>query len=142
MIPPEKNGKKTAVIGAGALGAVYAEKIFALDRNSISFIAEGARYDRLKKSGVIVNGEPCPIAVVKPEDINKPFDLVIVAVKHHHLPEAIKDIRQAVGENTRILSIMNCTSGQEFRQSPLAVRPLGALNLKRLRAGEWMATSL
>lgn len=104
MIAPIKN---IAVIGAGAVGAAYAEKIYALDSKSISFIAGRERYDRLKKSGVIVNREPCPIAVVKPEDIGRPFDLVMVAVKHHHLPEAIKDMRLAVGENTLILSLMN-----------------------------------
>ena len=44
--------KRIAVIGAGAMGSAYAEKIYAMDRESISFIAAGERYDRLKRSGV------------------------------------------------------------------------------------------
>ena len=105
--------KRTAVIGAGALGSAYAEKIYAMDRGSISFIAGGDRYDRLKSSGIIVNGEQCPVVVVKPEDITAPFDLVIVAVKHHHLPEAIKDMKQGIGRDTCILSVMNGIDSDE-----------------------------
>ena len=56
--------KRTAVIGAGAVGSAYAEKIFTMDRDNISFIAGGERYDRLKSSGIIVNGVHCPVAVV------------------------------------------------------------------------------
>ncbi|MBW1771542.1 MAG: ketopantoate reductase family protein [Deltaproteobacteria bacterium] len=105
--------KRIAVIGAGAMGSAYAEKIYAMDGESIFFIAAGERYDRLKRSGVVVNGKHCPIAVIKPEDIQTPFDLLIVAVKHHHLPEAIKDMKQGIGENTCILSVMNGIESEE-----------------------------
>jgi len=105
--------RRIAVIGAGAMGSAYAEKIYAMDDKSISFIAAGERYDRLKRSGVFVNGRHCPIAVIKPEDIQTPFDLLIVAVKHHHLPEAIEDMKPGIGENTRILSVMNGIESEE-----------------------------
>ena len=36
-----------------------------------------------------------------------PSDLILVAVKNHHLPEAIRDMMKAVGEGTHILSVMN-----------------------------------
>lgn len=105
--------KRIAVIGAGAMGSAYAEKIYAMDGDSISFIATGERYDRLKRAGVVVNGKHCPIAVIKPEDIQTPFDLLIVAVKHHHLPGAIEDMKPGIGENTRILSVMNGIESEE-----------------------------
>lgn len=110
MIPPIK---QTAVIGAGAMGSAYAGKIYAMDRDSVCFIAGGDRYDRLKRSGVVVNGEHCPIRVIKPEDIETPFDLLLVAVKHHHLQEALGDMKKGIGENTCILSVMNGIDSEE-----------------------------
>ncbi len=105
--------KRTAVIGAGAMGSAYAEKIYAADKDSVAFIAGGKRYDRLKDAGVIVNGKHCPIAVTRPEEIERPFDLILVAVKHHHLPGALRDMEKGVGENTRILSVMNGIESEE-----------------------------
>ena len=104
---------KVAVVGAGALGSAYGERIFAMDRHCICFVAGGERYARLKEHGVIVNGKPCPIPVIGPEDPGPPSDLVIVAVKHHHLPQAIEDMKNRIGENTCILSVMNGIESEE-----------------------------
>jgi hypothetical protein len=42
------------------------------------------------------------IAVVKPEEAT-PADLLIVAVKHHHLDQAIVDMKSAIGAHTIIV---------------------------------------
>jgi 2-dehydropantoate 2-reductase len=44
---------------------------------------------------------------MRPEERTPPSDLVLVAVKHHHLKQAIDDIANRVGEHTIILSVMN-----------------------------------
>jgi 2-dehydropantoate 2-reductase len=102
-----------ALIGAGAIGSYYASKIFDLDRDRISLIAGGKRYDRLEKEGFVINGRPFSIPIIRPGDEKRPADLIIVAVKHHHLPEAIRDIKNSVGEKTIILSIMNGIDSEE-----------------------------
>ncbi|MDD2541212.1 MAG: 2-dehydropantoate 2-reductase, partial [Desulfuromonadaceae bacterium] len=104
--------EKIAIIGAGALGSVYGSIFYDLDPASVFFIARGERYDRLKRDGVIVNGQHFSIAVVKPEECT-PVCLLIVAVKHCHLDSAIKEMKKAVGQTTTILSVMNGIDSEE-----------------------------
>lgn len=105
--------ERVAVIGAGAMGSVYAEKFFDMDKNCITLIAGGTRCDRLKEKGLIVNNKHFSLPVIRPEDKTPPFDLIIVAVKHHHLEEAIQDLKGRVGEGSLILSVMNGIDSEE-----------------------------
>lgn len=89
------------------MGAAYASRFYDLDPACIAFLASGERYQRLKLNGVIVNNKPYPINVLSPEDIGHPADLIIVALKHQHLASALPAIRNLIGDNTIILSIMN-----------------------------------
>ncbi len=77
--------EKIAIIGAGAIGASYASMFYNMSIDSVSFIAGENRYVRLKQDGIVVNGKRYDIPVYLPEHIPSPYDLVIVAVKHHHL---------------------------------------------------------
>ncbi len=108
--------RKVAIIGGGALGAVYASLLYDMDRDSVSFIASGERFERLRKSGVIVNGKTYPINVINSKDKKDkidPADLVIVAVKYHQLDEAIAEIANQVGKKTIIMSVMNGIDSEE-----------------------------
>jgi 2-dehydropantoate 2-reductase len=105
--------ERISVIGAGAMGAFYASKFFDMDKNCISLVAKGERYDRLKKKGLIVNNRYYSLPVIGPEEKSSPSDLIIFAVKSHHLREAIQDIKNRVGGNTLILSIMNGIGSEE-----------------------------
>jgi 2-dehydropantoate 2-reductase len=96
-----------AILGAGSLGAVYASRFYDLDPSCVSLVASGERYDRLKRDGVIINQRQYPIPVYSPQDAAPPADLIIVALKHHHLAEALPDLRNRVGDHTAILSVMN-----------------------------------
>jgi len=75
--------------------------------DSVSFIAGENRYVRLKQDGIVVNGKRYDIPVYLPEHIPAPYDLVIVAVKHHHFEKALSDLQGSVGEETTVLSFMN-----------------------------------
>ena len=105
--------ERVSVIGAGAMGAFYASKFFDMDRSCISLIARGERADRLMEQGLIVNNKHYSVPVVRPEDKAPPSDLIIVAVKHHHLPEAIQDVKNRIGESSLILSVMNGIESEE-----------------------------
>ncbi|GAF68361.1 unnamed protein product, partial [marine sediment metagenome] len=95
------------VLGAGAMGAAYASRFYDYDPGVISFVASGMRYERLKADGVVVNDQPYPIQVLSPEDSNPPADLILVALKHHHLQGALPDLKNFVNKKTILLSIMN-----------------------------------
>lgn len=99
--------KLIVVLGAGAMGAAYASRFYDLDPACIAFAASGERYKRLKHDGVVVNDQPYPIRVLSPQDAGPKADLVIVALKHQHLPTALPDLQNLVGEKTIFLSIMN-----------------------------------
>jgi 2-dehydropantoate 2-reductase len=96
-----------SVIGAGALGGAYASIFYDMDPHCVSFIASGDRFERLHREGLIVNGKHYNIPVYKPEDPLPPSDLIIVAVKHNQLIDAIHEIKLRVGQETTIISIMN-----------------------------------
>jgi 2-dehydropantoate 2-reductase len=104
---------RISIIGAGAMGAAYASMFYGMDPRCISFIANGERAARLKAEGLIVNGRTFSIPVITREDQVPPSDLVMVAVKNHHLPEALRDIKTVVGENTLFLSVMNGIESEE-----------------------------
>ena len=105
--------KKIAVIGAGAMGSVYAAKFFEMDKDRITLVAKGERYARLRTQGLTVNDRHYALPVIDVEEKAPSSDLIIVAVKHHHLPEAIQDMKNRVGDHTLILSVMNGIESEE-----------------------------
>jgi 2-dehydropantoate 2-reductase len=103
---------RICIVGAGAMGAFYAGRFFDLDPKSVFLIAGGERCARLRKGGLLINGNHYTIPVMRPEEA-APADLVMVAVKNHHLPAAVTDMRKAIGEKTCIISVMNGIRSEE-----------------------------
>jgi 2-dehydropantoate 2-reductase len=96
-----------SILGAGAIGATYAALLYDADPSCVTLVAGGERYERLTSQGLVVNGALYHIPVLRPEDRTLPADLVLVALKHHHLAQGVRDLRNRVGEGTLILSAMN-----------------------------------
>ena len=111
--PMKPSVDTVSIIGAGATGAAYASMFHTMDSGCITLIAGGERFERLAEEGLFVNGRHYPIPVVTPEDSRPPADLLIVAVKHHHIDKAIRDIKNMVGEKTVIMSVMNGIESEE-----------------------------
>ena len=101
-----------AILGAGALGAFFAQKFFTWNPASVSFIAQGERAQRLKTEGLLIQGVPYLIPVAEP-DASPPADLIIVAVKYHDLPHAISALQPYIGPTTLLLSVMNGLDSEE-----------------------------
>lgn len=97
-----------AIVGAGAMGAMYAAH-FAQAGIRTWLVASGERAERLRTSGLTVNGEPLRAEVVDTAgDVgDRTADLVIVAVKHQQLADAITEVAALVGERTTFLSVLN-----------------------------------
>lgn len=106
--------KTVAIVGAGAMGAAYASMFSDAGDFSVFFVAGGKRHQRLKEQPLTVNGKTYAIAAVQPEEVGEPADLVLVALKHHHLPEALPAIAALVGPETTILSVMNGLESEQI----------------------------
>jgi 2-dehydropantoate 2-reductase len=106
--------RHVAILGAGAIGASFAARFFDAPGFSTVLVARDERAERLSRDGLVVNGQAYHIPVIHPTATNPTADLVLVAVKHHHLPEAVHDLEQVVGEQTTILSVMNGLDSEEI----------------------------
>jgi len=103
-----------AIVGAGAMGAAYAAMFSDAGGFSVSFVARGERYRRLTQGPLTVNGKAYRIPVIDPETAPSPAQLIIVALKHHHLAGALEDIKSLVGPESIILSVMNGLESEEI----------------------------
>ncbi len=106
--------RSVAVQGAGAMGAYFAGKFYDTPGFSVNLIAQGERAGRLAREGLIINGRRYDIPVIDPESAGAQADLIIVALKHHHLAEAVHDLKNLIGPSTIILSVMNGLESEEY----------------------------
>jgi 2-dehydropantoate 2-reductase len=106
--------RNVAILGAGAMGAYFASTFFDTADFSTVLIARGSRLDKLKSKGLVVNGKPYAIPVIHPDEATAPVDLMIVALKDHHLEEAVHGLEKLVDDSTTIISIMNGLESEEY----------------------------
>jgi 2-dehydropantoate 2-reductase len=99
--------RNVAILGAGAMGSVLAWLFDQAPDLSVSVVAKGERYDRLRRDGLTVNDATFHVPVIHPDRVEAPADLIIVALKHHHLDEAVPYLRDLVGPETTLISVMN-----------------------------------
>ncbi|MFO7748916.1 MAG: ketopantoate reductase family protein [Desulfobacteraceae bacterium] len=109
-----KKIKKIAILGAGAMGAYFAGSFFNAKEFETIFIARGDRGEKLKAQGLVINRTPCYVPVIHPETADAPVDLIIVALKNHHLEQAAKDLEPFVDDSTTIISVMNGLDSEGF----------------------------
>ena len=102
-----------AIVGAGALGAAYGSALWTTRPDSVWFLADGERRERLNRDGVVVNDQHFAIPAFHPTKAPTP-DLVIVTVKYHQLAEAIELIKPCAGPQTLILSLLNGIDSEEI----------------------------
>lgn len=102
------------LIGLGAIGGAYGSRIMENCPESLQILADADRAERYGKSGVTVNGRLIPFRYITPEQVNEKADLILIAVKQHHLKQTIDNIRCLVGPDTIILSLLNGISSEEI----------------------------
>jgi len=105
--------RTVSLIGLGAIGAAYGSKLQEYLGDSFRVIANAERVSRYEKSPFEINGKEYRFHYITPEMDTEPADLVIVAVKNAELPQAIKDMKNHVGPNTIILSLLNGITSEE-----------------------------
>jgi 2-dehydropantoate 2-reductase len=94
------------IAGAGAVGAMLADKIAQKGGYDLSVFAEGERLIRYKKNGIIINGKTNHFKLSG--DI-APFaaDIIIFACKSYSLESLIAGVRPFTGQQTIMLSLIN-----------------------------------
>ena len=105
---------KIALIGAGALGVLYGSRLTeAFGNERVYFIADQERTARYKKTPFTCNGKICDFRYVEDTMKTKTVDLIIVAVKYTGIDQAVKSIRNFVGRETMIISLLNGIASEE-----------------------------
>ncbi len=130
--------RKVAIIGAGAVGSVFASRFYETPGFSTLLIARDERLEKLKRDGIQINGKLFHIPACRPDEAQGPVDLILVAVKHHQLEEALRGLDPLVGEETLFLSLMNGLESEETiaaRYGTDSVLPAISLQIDAVRSG-------
>ncbi len=103
--------KSAAIIGAGALGLLYAEQMKSCLGRNCFFLAGGDRYNRIKDGKFRINNRSEQFSVESAETFRngkrtKP-ELILVAVKNHHLTDIIPLLESAVTNDSIIIPVLN-----------------------------------
>ena len=104
--------QKVLIVGTGAIGASLASIIQKACPGCVYVLAEGERLERYRRDGFVVNGETLHFNLVPSLELAS-FDLIVVAVKYHHLSLSIEQMREYVGPRTIVLSLLNGISSEE-----------------------------
>ena len=103
--------KKILICGLGAVGLTYAVKF--QESCELKILVDKERKLRYENYPPIFNGETKVFEYILPEENIYIPDLIIIAVKSDGLKYAIKNIKNYIGENTLIISLLNGISSEE-----------------------------
>lgn len=104
-----------SIIGLGALGILFGNHLSKkMPKDDLTIIADESRIKKYEDTHLYCNGECCSFNYITPEEKYKSADLVIFAVKSVDLKTAINAVRNHIGKNTIILSLLNGISSEEL----------------------------
>jgi 2-dehydropantoate 2-reductase len=105
--------EKILIAGLGAIGSIYATTFKSLDFVDVKVLADESRIEKYKKNGLIFNEKRYDFDYVLPYPSDFKADLILIAVKANDLSQVIADIKNFVGENTIIVSLLNGITSEE-----------------------------
>lgn len=100
-----------ALIGLGAVGAIVAQQLQTVLGDKLQIVVDKKRKESYISKGIFINQEKMNFNYVTPDEL-KPVDFVIIATKNLQLEEALASIKNGVGDNTVILSLLNGISSE------------------------------
>lgn len=106
----DKGVNRVIICGLGAVGLTYANKL--KDVCELKILVDDLRLERFKQNPPMLNGEIVELDYITP-DKSWDADLIIIATKASGLESAISYIKNFVGVNTNIISLLNGISSEE-----------------------------
>lgn len=101
---------RVLVVGAGAVGGLFGARMAAAGRD-VTFLVRPGRAAALKQGGLRVTGALGDLSVapgvITADQVETPFDVVLLSVKAYGLDGAVADMARAVGPQTLILPLLN-----------------------------------
>ncbi|WP_199513658.1 ketopantoate reductase family protein [Nucisporomicrobium flavum] len=101
---------RTLVVGAGATGGYFGGRLAEAGRD-ITFLVRARRAAELAERGLRIHapaGESVvPARTVTADKLDRPYDVIVLAVKSYHLQQALADISPAIGTGTVIVPLLN-----------------------------------
>lgn len=102
---------RVLVVGAGAIGGYFGGRLLQAGRD-VTFLVRPGRAEQIRKNGFavrVLDQRPDELAVraIVSEQIEAPYDLVLVTCKAYDLESAMDGFAPAVGPETAILPLLN-----------------------------------
>ena len=97
--------KSVGLIGLGAVGALYAQRMLSTGAD-LRVIVDEARRERYMSEGVYINGVRVDFPYVTPKEA-EPVDLLLIVTKEGGLRAAMETAAGFVGDQTLIISLLN-----------------------------------
>jgi 2-dehydropantoate 2-reductase len=101
---------KILVVGAGAVGGYFGARLAQAGRD-VTFLVRPSRAQHLRNQGLSIlsphgdlNLQPKTITA---QELDRPFDIILLSVKAQALDQAIEDMAPAVGPDTMIYPALN-----------------------------------
>ena len=98
------------VVGAGSTGGYFGGRLAQAGRD-VTFLVRARRAAQLRETGLQIVSPHGDVTVrpnlVTADDIDAPYDAVLLAVKAYSLDAAINDFAAAVGPETAIIPMLN-----------------------------------
>jgi 2-dehydropantoate 2-reductase len=102
---------KVLILGAGAMGCLYGAAFHRAGSEVVFVDVNQPHIDAINANGLELETrsgtEDLPIPARRPEEIEAPFDLVVVFTKTFHTETALAGIKAAIGPETWLLSLQN-----------------------------------
>lgn len=105
-------GLRVLVLGAGGVGGYFGARLTEGGVDT-TFLVRPARRDRLLSGGIKIqsdffdDADVPTVKAITTEEIDAPFDVILVACKAYQLGDAMETIAPAVGPDTAILPVLN-----------------------------------
>jgi 2-dehydropantoate 2-reductase len=98
------------IVGAGAVGGYFGGRLVEAGRD-VTFLVRERRRQELMNGGLVIHSVHGDwrgdVATLVSGESTRPFDLILLSVKAYHLEAAVRDVKPYVGEETRILPLLN-----------------------------------
>ena len=98
------------IAGSGAMGCRFGYQLSKTNHEVILLDNWGAHIDAISENGLRVTGdfdETVQLPIMKPTEATEVADLIILLTKADQLPKMLLDIKGIIGEQTKVLSLLN-----------------------------------